>query len=119
SSSQRIRESIALLKRYLSIHGKEGMQEKAIRLKESMERMVKKGKVTRYDPYAEKLNAAYQSLNEFIQKKQKAARIHSGELNGIRALVEENTNRKCCAIKSQSEAGSYGHNPKKKTPEST
>jgi hypothetical protein len=35
TSSQRIRESIALLKRYLSLHGKTDVEEKAERLKAS------------------------------------------------------------------------------------
>ena len=46
TSSQRIRDSIALLKRFVTIQGREGVQDKAERLIAAMERMVKNDKVS-------------------------------------------------------------------------
>lgn len=87
ASSERIRESIALLKRYLSLHGKSGVQERALRLKDAMERMVKKGKITKEDPYSERLDTAFKSLVIYLREKQAIPSISQGELNGIKSLV--------------------------------
>ena len=87
TSSQRIRDSIALLKRFVAIHGREGVQEKAKRLFASMEHMVKSGKVSKDDPYSARLNEAYKSLKLCIRDKKKTPKIQSGELNGIYGLL--------------------------------
>lgn len=87
TSSQRIRASIALLKRFVAIHGKEGVEEKAERLKTAMERMVKNGKVTKDDPYASRLNDAYKSLVQYLNEKKKSPEIRKSELNGIYGLL--------------------------------
>jgi len=94
ASSERIRESIALLKRYISIHGKPGVEEKALRLKLAMERMVKNGKITKHDNYASKLDAAYKSLISFINENKPAPAINQGELNGIKTLIGESLTEK-------------------------
>ncbi|MDA9151725.1 DNA repair protein RadA [Schleiferiaceae bacterium] len=87
TSSQRIRDSIALLKRFVAIHGREGVQDKAERLIAAMERMVKSGKVSKDDPYSARLNDAYKSLKLYIRDKKKTPQIQSGELNGIYGLL--------------------------------
>lgn len=87
ASSERIRESIALLKRYLSIHGKPGVEEKALRLKNAMERMVKSGKISKADPYSDRLNAAFKSLAVYLREKKATPAISQGELNGIKGLL--------------------------------
>jgi len=87
TSSQRIRDSIALLKRFVAIHGREGVQDKAERLIAAMERMVKSGKVSKDDPYSARLNEAYKSLKLYIRDKKKTPEIQSGELNGIYGLL--------------------------------
>ena len=87
TSSQRIRDSIALLKRFVAIQGREGVQDKAERLITAMERMVKNGKVSKDDPYSARLNDAYKSLKLFIREKKKTPEIQAGELNGIYGLL--------------------------------
>ena len=87
ASSQRIRDSIALLKRFVAIHGREGMEEKAGRLLKAMERMVKNGKISKNDPYATKLNEAYKSLKIFLRDKKATPEIKESELNGIYGLL--------------------------------
>jgi hypothetical protein len=87
TSSQRIRDSIALLKRFVAIHGREGVQDKAERLIAAMERMVKSGKVSKDDPYSARLNDAYKSLKLYIRDKKKTPEIQTGELNGIYGLL--------------------------------
>ncbi|MDA9908670.1 ATP-binding protein [Schleiferiaceae bacterium] len=85
--SQRIRDSIALLKRFVAIQGREGVQDKAKRLITAMERMVKNDKVSKDDPYSARLNDAYKSLKLYIREKKKTPEIQSGELNGIYGLL--------------------------------
>ena len=87
TSSQRIRDSIALLKRFVAIQGREGVQDKAERLIAAMERMVKNGKVSKDDPYSARLNDAYKSLKLYIREKKKTPEIQTGELNGIYGLL--------------------------------
>jgi hypothetical protein len=87
TSSHRIRDSIALLKRFVAIQGREGVQDKAERLIAAMERMVKNGKVSKDDPYSARLNDAYKSLKLYIREKKKTPEIQSGELNGIYGLL--------------------------------
>lgn len=86
-SSQRIKDSIALLKRFVAIHGREGMEERAQRLLQAMERLVKNGKISKDDPYATKLSEAYKSLKIFLRDKKKAPEIKESELNGIYGLL--------------------------------
>lgn len=86
-SSKRIRDSIALLKRFVGINGREGVEEKAERLLASMERMAKNGKVSKDDPYAAKLNQAYQSLKVYLRDKTKRPEIQQSELSGIYGLL--------------------------------
>ena len=90
TSSQRIRESIALLKRFVALQGREGIKEKAERLIASMERMVKNGKVTKEDPYSARLNEAYKSLKLYIKEKKNTPEIQASELNGIYGLLGMN-----------------------------
>jgi hypothetical protein len=87
TSSERIRDSIALLKRFVALHGREGVQDKAERLIASMERMVKSGKVTKDDPYSARLNEAYKSLKLYVREKKKTPEIQASELNGIYGLL--------------------------------
>ena len=87
TSSERIRDSIALLKRFVALHGREGVQDKAERLIASMERMVKSGKVIKDDPYSARLNEAYKSLKLYVREKKKTPEIQASELNGIYGLL--------------------------------
>ena len=87
TSSQRIRDSIALLKRFVAIQGREGVQDKAKRLIAAMERMVKNNKVSKDDPYSARLNDAYKSLKLYMREKKTTPEIQSGELNGIYGLL--------------------------------
>jgi metal-responsive CopG/Arc/MetJ family transcriptional regulator len=52
-----------------------------------MERMVKQGKVTKTDPYAEKLEVIYKALQDYLLNKKKAPQINKGELSGVHKLV--------------------------------
>ena len=63
AGSKRIRESVALLKRFLSLHGKDGVKEKAVRLRDAMRRAIDQDKVKSDDPYMVRLAAARMALS--------------------------------------------------------
>jgi len=54
--------SVLLLKAYISLNGKKDVKDKAERLFKRIKSSVVKGKITKSDKYAEKLNEAYQTL---------------------------------------------------------
>lgn len=87
TSSQRIRDSIALLKRFVAINGRVGVEDKAQRLVGAMERTVKSGKVAKDDPYAARLNEAYKALKIYLRDKKESPEIKESELNGIYGLL--------------------------------
>ncbi|MCC7302500.1 MAG: hypothetical protein IT233_07660 [Bacteroidia bacterium] len=81
-------KSIQFIKRYVSLHGKVGIKEKAAKLYEQMNRAVKKGKIVKDDKYAVKLNEIWKSLKEFLEdKKAKTLPMNSAELNGLLGLL--------------------------------
>lgn len=76
--------SIQLIKRYVNLHGKVGIKEKAQKLFEQINRAVKKKKILKGDKYAEKLNQIWLSLQAFLNDKtKKTLPINSAELNGL------------------------------------
>jgi AAA domain len=102
SSSKRISDSVALLKRYLLLHGRAGVQERAEKLAAAIKRAVKQQKVTKEDPYARQLDAAYQSLTKYLERQSEVPDIASGELNGILGLVGKKAgSRKAAAVKGE------------------
>jgi len=105
ASSQRIRESIALLKRFVRLHGRENIQEKARKLVKEMELMVNTGKITKRDPYVISLNDAYKSLKAYLKDDKGTPKIQEEMLNGIQSLlgssvslVDSNTNKSLSGV---------------------
>jgi hypothetical protein len=90
AASEKIRPSIAFLKRYIGIQGRHITKEKAERLLSNMKIAVKKGEISKGDPYAERLNIAYQSLQKFVDvaKPRDTIEIHSSVLNGINDALD-------------------------------
>lgn len=87
ASSKHIRESVALLKRFVRMHGRENVQNNAERLAMAMEQMVKSGAITKKDPYAQRLNEAYKSLKLYLKENEGAIKVQAGTLNGIHGLL--------------------------------
>ena len=87
ASSRRIRESVALLKRFLSLHGKDGIKDKAVRLRDAIMRAVDKEKVKSDDPYMVRLAAARMALQRYIDGMASTPKVQNAELNGIRGLL--------------------------------
>jgi hypothetical protein len=82
--AEKVMPSIQLIKRYVNLHGKTGIKEKAKQLFEQITNAVKKKKILKNDKYAEKLNEIWNSLQAFLSdKKQTSLPMNSAELNGL------------------------------------
>jgi hypothetical protein len=87
ASAQTPMLSIALLKSYVSLNGKRGVDDKIEKLLARMKKAADSGKVTRDDKYVKTISAAYKSMAEHINNKSEVLTIHPAELNGIKALI--------------------------------
>ncbi|MBI4945329.1 MAG: hypothetical protein HY840_02875 [Bacteroidetes bacterium] len=81
-------KSIQFIKRYVNLHGKIGIKEKAKKLFEQINRAVKKRKIEKGDKYATKLNQIWLSLQDFLaDKSKKTLPMNSAELNGLMGFL--------------------------------
>lgn len=94
--SEKIYMSVQFIKRYVNLHGKIGVKEKAEKLFNQMTKAVKKNKISKDDKYAKKLNEVWLSLRAFIDdKKMKTLPMNTAELNGLLGFLgEHGKNRK-------------------------
>jgi predicted transcriptional regulator len=91
---EKIFPSIQLIKRYVNLHGKVGIKEKAKKLYEQMNKAVKKKKIHKNDKYAVKLNEIWLSLKAFLEdKNKKTLPMNSAELNGLLGFLGENAKK--------------------------
>ncbi|MDP3558108.1 MAG: JAB domain-containing protein [Bacteroidota bacterium] len=88
--SEKVRLSVNYLKRYIGIQGKHLTKEKAQRLLDTLTKAVKAKKIFADDPFAERLQAVYKSLVDFLKvaKKNDTLQIHSEVLNGLNATLD-------------------------------
>ena len=82
--------SITYIKRYISLHGKSNVKEKAKKLMEQLEKAVKSGKLLKDDPYENRLESVYAALKEYIAGKTKTPKIAQAELNGLKGILKSN-----------------------------
>lgn len=94
AESQKQRLSISYIKRFISLHGKTGVKEKAKRLLSQIEKAIDKGKVNSSDPYIERLKKVQEALGDYIKGKTTTPFIAKAELNGLLGIVENNGSQK-------------------------
>ena len=87
ANSQKTMLSVNYIRQYINLHGKKNVKEKAQGLMAKMKKAVEKHKVSKDDPYADRLNKLYNSLNEYIEGKTTTPFINKSELNGLMGLV--------------------------------
>jgi len=87
--SQKSMLSITYIKRYISLHGKKDVKEKAKRLLTLLEKSVKKGNLSKDDPYKDRLNNIYVALKSYLDNKTKTPSIEQAELNGLMGILEQ------------------------------
>ena len=87
TSSQNVMLSITYIKRFISLHGKTGVKEKAERLIKQLQKAVKSEKLTVKDPYKEKLEMIFKSLVKYVDGDTPTPEISNTALNGLRGMV--------------------------------
>lgn len=79
--------SILFIKRYISLHGKANVKQKAEQLFKQMKNAADKKRITKTDPYKDKLEAIFESLKDYIAGKTDAPTIQKAELNGLKEIA--------------------------------
>ena len=91
AGGEKVYQSITAIKRYISLQGKDD-QKKINDFIKYLENLVDKKKLTKDDPYADKVNAIYKSLR---QRSSTKVSISKAELNGLEGIV------KACGCKNE------------------
>lgn len=91
AGGEKVYQSITVIKRYIGLQGKDD-QKKINDFIKYLENLVDKKKLTKDDPYADKVNAIYKSLK---QRSSTKVSISKAELNGLEGIV------KACGCKNE------------------
>jgi hypothetical protein len=91
AGGEKVYQSITAIKRYIGLQGKDD-QKKINDFIKYLEYLVDKKKLTKDDPYADKVNAIYKSLR---QRSSSKVSISKAELNGLEGIV------KACGCKNE------------------
>jgi hypothetical protein len=87
---ERIYKSVQFIKRFIGLHGKTGIKEKAKKLYESMKRAANRAEIIKGDKYEAKLQEIYKLLAEFLgDENQTRLAMDKETLNGLMGLVED------------------------------
>lgn len=88
--AEKVFPSMLYLKKYLNLIGKTGIKQKATQLKDQLNNAVQKGKITKQDKYADKLDEIYKTLVAFLDNPtQKTIELSEQELNGLQGILSE------------------------------
>ncbi|HYG53141.1 MAG TPA: hypothetical protein VD905_19715 [Flavobacteriales bacterium] len=90
ASTEQLLLSGTYLKRYMNIQGKELDKEKAGRLHDLIKKAIQQDKITKSDPYRQRLENALKSLHRFVKsaKATDTLKMHPTALNGIKTALE-------------------------------
>ncbi|MDE2026202.1 MAG: hypothetical protein KGJ07_06935 [Patescibacteria group bacterium] len=89
-SKEKVYKSVQFIKRFIGLHGKTGVKEKAKKLYESLNRAVKKGMLVKTDKYAVKLNEIWKILGDFIKdENQTRLAMDKETLDGLEGLLND------------------------------
>ena len=90
AKSERVMPSVNFMKRYVRLQGKADVREKVKKLLDDMKKAVNKGVLTKSDKYADRVNAMFKHMNEFIEDsgKHDALDISKHELNGLMGILQ-------------------------------
>jgi len=87
--SEKVFPSLLYIKKFLGLVGKTGIKQKATALKTQLHNAVTKGKISKQDKYADKLDEIFKSLTAFLDNpSQKTIEITEQELSGLNGIVE-------------------------------
>lgn len=87
-SSEKLLSSVGFIKRYISLHQKAGVKDKAAALLAQIDRAYEKGSLTNNDPYTSHMLAMQHNLQNFIANKNtKALSIEPAILSGLQGIL--------------------------------
>lgn len=88
--SEKVMPSVNFMKRYVRLQGKPDVREKVKKLLGDMKKAVSKGILTKGDKYADRVNAMFKHMNEFMEESDKhdALDISKHELNGLMGILQ-------------------------------
>lgn len=87
--AEKVFPSMLYIKKFIGLVGKSGIKQKATALKTQLHNAVSKGKITKQDKYADKLNEIFVTLTNFLDNPtQKTIEITEQELSGLNDIVE-------------------------------
>ena len=84
--AQKQRVSVRLISRYIGIHGKTSVKEKAERLLKSINLAIKKKQVESSDPYFGELKKVKTNLETFLKTKEQRLNINKVDLKGLQGI---------------------------------
>lgn len=90
AGSQQVRLSVAYMKRYVGVQGKHIDKEKAKRLHKLVSAALDQQKISKTDPYRDRIMRVLSSLKRFIDKAKPAdtLQLHAAVLNGIQQTLD-------------------------------
>ncbi|NJO92400.1 MAG: hypothetical protein HC831_28100 [Chloroflexia bacterium] len=94
AQSEKAMLSVAYIKQYIGLHGKEGVKEKATVLANKIEKALGSGKIGTTDPYYSEVKEILDSLQEYIANKISMPTIKESTLNGIAAWLAKRQQKK-------------------------
>lgn len=82
--------SVQFIKKFIRLHGKTGVKEKAKKLLDAMNRAMKRGIFTEDDKYFSRLNDLHKQLEKFVKTPGiKSLSIEPAQLNGLMGILGE------------------------------
>jgi hypothetical protein len=88
AQGERVYPSVRFIKRYIGMQGKKIVMDRAKQFVSQVEEAIKTGKISKNDPYLNKVKIALRSVQDFISKKNPVVTISSTELNGLTDIIE-------------------------------
>ncbi len=90
AGSQKQRASVRLISRYVGIHGKTAVKEKAERLLTAVKTAFRKHQVPAGDPYVSEVKKVQQNLEHYLKAKEAKLTINKVDLKGLQGIVGDN-----------------------------
>ncbi len=87
AGSQRQRTSVRLISRYIGIHGKTNVKEKAERLLKAIKNAFSKKQIDKTDPYYSELKKVQDNLTDYIKAKETRLTINKVDLKGLQGIA--------------------------------
>ncbi|HEY4784758.1 MAG TPA: hypothetical protein VIH57_01860 [Bacteroidales bacterium] len=92
--SEKAMLSVLYIKRYIGLHGKQEVKEKAKALHGKIDNAIKSGKIIKSDPYWNEISEIKMSLESYINNTSKVPSIKESTLNGIMTWLANRQRKK-------------------------